>query len=290
MSVNSDISTNEDYYLSDEYPEDYPEPDEEDDNTGWEDSDVSEDSNQTTVHESSPNNSSPLLPPSSGPIRSSPIIGSKAERTLKRIQKGRVKRKKTIEILKEERLAERARSKAAEKQAEKGRQKVVLDEVLETLNTNGVRFWDLMEYVFNPANGQGNIRYNEFFVRPSNACRVLEWWMSANNRGRRAKAELREWVTKYAARIISQEAEVVTKSKELQTMGRTIDAQLIKRFDLDDIHNKLQGDLAPFSMRLIQAFTTAKGVKQHTEHRKERTKMVCYLSRCRNLIYLSLPQ
>lgn len=96
MSVNSDNSMNEDFYLSDEYPEfeDYSEPDNEEDNSSWEDSDVSDNSTQSTVHESSLNDSSPVISPSSGLIRGSPIIGSKAERTLKWIQKGCVKRKK----------------------------------------------------------------------------------------------------------------------------------------------------------------------------------------------------
>ena len=150
----------------------------------------------------------------------------------------------------------------------------MLNEVLQTLHTHGLQFWDLMEYVFNPENGQGNIRYNEFFVRKSNAPRILDWWMSANNRGRRAKAELREWVLKYATRIVSQEAEAVTKSKELQTMGQTIDTHVIKKFNLEEINIKFREDLAPFSMCLLQALSMAKGVKRHTEHQKERTKMV----------------
>ena len=288
MSYDSDNATNEDIYLSDQYPifEDYPVSDDEQEDSSWEDLDLSEDSLRSSSDESV------TIPPSSGPRRSSPVIGSKAERALKRIQKGRVKRKATMEKQKEERQAEQTRRKAEqreERQAEQARRKaeqrqeentrrnVVLDEVLLTLRTNDLQFWDLMEYVFNPANGQGNIRYNEFFARKSNAPKVLDWWMSANNRGRRAKAELREWILNYATRTISQEAETVTKSKELQTMGQTIDDQVIKRFDLEEIHNKLQAHLAPFSMCLIQAFAMAKGVKQHSEHRKEKTKMVCLI-------------
>jgi len=264
----SDNSTNDDFYLSEyENPEDLSVSDGEQDD----DSDVSEDSTRSTVHGASKDDPA-VGPPSSGPRRSSPVVGSKAERALKRIKKGRVKRKETLEKQKDKQQADRA----MQRQADKARQKVVLDEVLQTLRTNNLRFWDLMEYVFNPANGQGAIRYNEFFVGEGNAPMVLDWWMSANNRGRRAKAKVREWITKYAARTMAQEAEAVTKSKALQTMGHTIDAQVIKRFDLEEIHNKLQGDLAPFSMCLLQAFTTAKGVNKHTENRKERTKMVCH--------------
>jgi len=147
---------------------------------------------------------------------------------------------------------------------------------LETLQQNGLYFWDLMEYVFNPENGQGHICYNKFFVRKSNAPRVLDWWMLANNRGKRAKAEVREWAVRLVTHTVAQEAHAITKSKEFQSMGQNIDAEVIKAFNLCNIHEKLTMSLVPTSMRLLASLTTsAKGIKKHTEHRKERTKMVC---------------
>ncbi|KAF8162231.1 hypothetical protein BJ912DRAFT_1098508 [Pholiota molesta] len=206
---------------------------------------------------------SSVLPPSSGPRRSSPIVGTKAERALKRIKKGHAKRRVVMQ-----------KKQATERQTEQARRQGVFNEILERLHENGLRFWDLMEYVFNPAHGQGTIRYNEFFARKGNAPRMLDWWMSAQNRGQRAKEEISEWIMRYATRIISREAEAVTRSKELQTQGRTINLEVIRRFNLDEIHDHLQFDLAPFTMQLIQAFTTAKRVQKHTDHRKERTRMV----------------
>jgi len=247
-------------YSSDE---DLPESDAgviDDQDSTWQDSDVSEDSDSSESSDDEP--LVPLL--SSGPRRSSPVTGTRAERAVKRLKKGADKRKATIQ-----------RQKEVARKAAKQQRQAVLEEVLEHLQTNGLRFWDLMEYVFNPENGKGDIRYSEFFVRKSNATTVLGWWMSMKNRGRRAKAELHEWITQYAAQTMGREAQAVTKSKELQTLGRTIDAQVVKEFDLEKIHDRLQTTLAPFSMRLLEAFTTAKGVNKHTEHRKQRTKMVC---------------
>jgi hypothetical protein len=244
----------------------------------WEDSDISEDTSESTEHGSGGSDEeSRLEVPSSGPRRSSPVTGTKAEKAAKRIKKGRVQRMVTLEKQKEERQAEAARIKATARKAETERRREVLENSLETLQANGLRFWDLMEFVFNPGNGQGNIRYNEFFVRKSNAPRVLDWWMSAKNRGKRAKAEVREWVIRFATRTMAQEAQAVTKSKEFQTIGRNIDAQVIQAFDLRMIRERLTTLLAPFSMHLLAALTTAKGVKMHTEQRKERTKMVCSL-------------
>jgi len=244
--------------------------------SGWEDSDISDDTSESTERGSGGSNEeSRLEVPSSGPRRSSPVIGTKAEKAAKRIKKGRVRRMVTLEKQKEERQAEAARIKARARNAEKEKRREVLENCLETLQANGLRFWDLLEFVFNPANGQGHVRYNEFFVRKNNAPRVLDWWMSAKNRGKRAKAEVREWVIRFATRTMAQEARAVTKSKEFQTMGRNIDAQVLQAFDLRMIHERLTTSLAPFSMRLLAALTTAKGVKLHTEQRKERTKMVC---------------
>lgn len=237
---------------------------EEDD--AWEDSDISDDTGESTEHGSggSLDKESMLEIPSSGPWRSSPVTGMKAQQVAIRIKKGCVKCLVTLE-----------KQREGVRKAEKERWQVVLQNSLETLQANGLCFWDLMEYVFNPKNGQGNICYNEFFVRKSNAPRVLDWWMSAKNRGKRAKAEVREWVIRFATCTMAQEAQAVTKSKEFQTMGRNINAQVIQTFDLRKIHERLTTSLAPFSMCLLAALTMARGVKMHTEHRQERTKMVC---------------
>jgi len=84
-----------------------------------------------------------------------------------------------------------------------------------------------------------------------------------------------EWIAEYAAAIVSNEARAVTKSKKLQTMGQTIDSKVVKGFDFDAIFAMLEEQsFAPFSMRLLEAFTTSRHVEKHTPNRKQRTKMV----------------
>jgi hypothetical protein len=145
-----------------------------------------------------------------------------------------------------------------------------LDEVLDLLHIKGLQFWDLLEYVFNPANGMGAIRFNEFFAKKHRVTKGLDWWLSPENRCRTAKDEVREWITAYAVAKMSNEARAVTRSKKLQTMGQTIDSQAVKSFDFDKICAMLQGpSFAPFSMRLLKAFTTSRHVKKHRQNRRQ---------------------
>src|SRR5260221_578852 len=90
-----------------------------------------------------------------------------------------------------------------------------------------------------------------------------------------AKAEDKEWIADYVADKISYEAQVITKSKMLQTMNQVIDSEVVQDFDFEKIHAILQEpSFAPFSMRLLEAFTTSRHAERHTENRRQRTKMV----------------
>jgi len=214
------------------------------------------------------------IPPSSGPRRSSPVTGNAAERKAKRARKAQNRRRETFQ-----------KSKDSRNTQEDHQQKAALDEVLDLLHAKGLKFWDLLEYVFNPANGMGTIRFNEFFIKKRHTTQVIEWWLSPENRCRGAKAEIREWIADYAALKMFHEARAVTRSKKLQTMGQTIDSQVVKEFSFEKIFAMLQGpSFAPFSMRLLEAFTTSRNAKKHTENRRQRTKMVYH---CRNLLRLA---
>lgn len=217
------------------------------------------------------------IPPSSGPRRSSPITGNAEERKAKRARKAQNRRRETFQ-----------KHKDSRKTQEDHQRKAALDEVLDLLHAKGLKFWDLLEYMFNPENGMGTIRFNEFFIKKRRTTQIIEWWLSPENRSRGAKAEIRNWIVDYAAVRMFHEARAVTRSKKLQTMGQTIDSQVVKEFSFEKIFAMLQEPLfAPFSMRLLQAFTTSRNAKKHTENRRQRTKMVCH---CRNLLRLSLMQ
>jgi hypothetical protein len=135
------------------------------------------------------------IPPSSGPRRSSPVTGNAEERKAKCARKAQNKRRKTFQ-----------KSKDSKNSEEDHQQKAALDEVLDLLHAKGLKFWDLLEYVFNPANGMGTIRFNEFFIKKHCTTKVLEWWLSPENRCRGAKDELREWIADFAAAKMFHEA------------------------------------------------------------------------------------
>ena len=88
-----------------------------------------------------------------GPYLSSIIRGTRQERGAHCRRKGY---KKQCETLAQQRLE-------ADKEAQDWRKKD-LDAVLNCLHSKGLRFRDLMEYVFNYSNGRGDIRWHDFFV------------------------------------------------------------------------------------------------------------------------------
>lgn len=203
--------------------------------------------------------------PSSGPTRSSPIVGSPQKIRNLRLQKGLKKRQAILE------------KKAEEKRTAKDMdRKTSLQYVFDVLHSKNLIFWDLLEYIFNPENQQGDIRFNEFFIKKHRSTKILEWWLSSHNRSQQAKEEVREWIMNYASSEVASEARAVTKSKNLQTFSRTLDAKTVKDFDLGKINMMLHesGTGAPFTMRLLEAFATSRHVKKHSESRRERTKMV----------------
>jgi hypothetical protein len=245
---------------------------EEDEDSDFTDvSDVSEDDDQTesTPRRTTADTERLTIPPSSGPIRSSPVTGDKVQRIQKRRAKGQKHRGQTLQAQRQEDDIR----KEAERRAERHRKRTSLKEVVELLHFRGLRFWDLMEYVFNPANGKGAIRYNEFFSTKRHATKILDWWLSGENRGRNAKEEVRDWIVEYSAKAMRDEARAVTRSKKLQTMGKPIDAEVVEGFDFEKINGMLQ-NLAPFSMCMLKAATTSQHIKKHSENRKARTKLV----------------
>lgn len=208
-------------------------------------------------------NSDPVLP-SSGPIRSSPIVGT--------IQEQRAHRFEKTQRYQEE-------QRRAKKQEEAGRREevlgTVLRKVLSLLDSEQLKLWDLLEYVFNPEYKQGRIRYSQFFVKKGRSTAILDWWLSPQNKAREAKDEINDWIADYITRIVSSEARAVTQSRVLQTMKKTIDFRAVKDFDVDQLHSTLkQRSYAPFAMKVLEAFTTSRKAKLHSENRRHKTKLV----------------
>lgn len=219
---------------------------------------------------SSPPKDTPVTPDkpeetSPGPYLSSIIRGTRQERGAHRRRKGYKKQRET--------LAQQCQE--ADKEAQE-RHKNDLDEVLDCLRSKKLCFLDLMEYVFDYANGRGDIRWHDFFVHEGVATRILNLWASSRN-AQGAREEVEDWAIEYIARTVAREARTVTKSKELQTLGKKISQKIVTSFSFSDMHDLLQDEMAPVAMTIFRAFSTSRHAHKHTEQRKEKTSVVSEL-------------
>lgn len=197
-----------------------------------------------------------------GPYLSSIIRGTKQERGAHRRRKGYKKQRETLAQQRQE----------ADEEAQKCRTKN-LDEVLDCLHSKGLRFRDLMEYIFDYSNGKGDIRWHDFFIHVGAATHILDLWVSSRN-APGAREEVGNWAIKYVARTVAREARTVTKSKELQTIGKKINQKIITSFSFSDMHDLLQDEMAPVAMTIFKAFSTSRHAHKHTEQRKKKTSVV----------------
>lgn len=207
------------------------------------------------------------MPSSEGPVRSSPIVGTRQERAEHRKQKARKKQVQT--------LAQQQATKAAAADLKwKTDVGETLDLLLEVLKRKNLRFGDLMTYVFDPDNGQGTVRWHEFFVHKGASSQMLNWWMSPQN-SKTVRREVHDWAVNYTAKHVAREARAVTKKKILQTIDKTIDYDFVSSFSFPNLYHSFQNkEMAPVSMRLLEAFSTSPKAKTHTPARQAKTQMV----------------
>jgi hypothetical protein len=119
--------------------------------------------------------------PSSGPVHSSPIVGTQVEHRAHHIRKGARKRTQTLQAGRALREAE------AKSQHEAG-----IQAVLDILRSKNIKFGDLMKFIFDPASGQGNIHWHKFFATRGEASQILTWW-ALSDYSISAREEVSEW-------------------------------------------------------------------------------------------------
>lgn len=120
------------------------------------------------------------------------------------------------------------------------------EDVIAYLQSRNIRFGDLLNYIFDPSNGKGSLHYHQFLARPGTASRILDWWVSSEYSAP-VRAELREWTMDYVAKSMSQEARKATESRQLQTLGKAIDQDLVTSFSYAALHDELKTKLAPMT-------------------------------------------
>ncbi|KAF8172686.1 hypothetical protein BJ912DRAFT_1024993 [Pholiota molesta] len=202
---------------------------------------------------------------------SSPIIDKNLEeRKAHRIRKGFKARGITIAKKQQFQNEARVAREATAKAIRAGK----LDKALQRMKEDGIQLWDLMEYVFDPSNKQGTLRWHGFFINHGNATRILDWWTSSKNTAD-ARQEVTEWACNHVSKLIAREAAHITKSKELQTRGQQIDGEFVTSFSFSKLHDWLSSDeVAPVSMQMLRALATSQNADKHTELRKVKTQMV----------------
>lgn len=199
---------------------------------------------------------SPLRHPFLPSIQTSPLVGTREQRATQ------LKAKRT------------RRKEAAETEAGKAQQ-AFMDGILSQLSSKGVSFGDLMEYVFDPALGQGDIRYRQFFIRHGRATQILNWWTSSEN-SQTARSEVESWAFRYTAKVVKNEAREVTKSKKLQTAGKPVNEKFVMSFSYEKFQELLETTLAPVAMTMFRAFSVSG--REKAVGREAKTNMVTNLS------------
>ncbi|KZP08017.1 hypothetical protein FIBSPDRAFT_914360 [Athelia psychrophila] len=191
------------------------------------------------------------LPPlsSDGIIKTSPIVGTAAQRTAIKRKKGQHQRLLTNTVGKEEREKEIAMQKdKAEKQKTNA-----LNATLASLDPRGLTWSDLMTYVFDPVYKQGRHRYSGFFNTVGAASKILNHWISPQNP---AHEEVHEWAVGYVERCVAGEGKFVNEKGFLHSKKATLSATNILNFSMQGHQDKLRKH-AGVAMRLFEAFATS---------------------------------
>lgn len=169
------------------------------------------------------------LPPlsSSGPVESSPIIGTHEEKKAIRRRKGQRKRAPKMEEIYAAKAQQQLQNPAIAETPADGltaQQVAEIGAALRGLNDQGTSFRDLMLFGFDPAYKQGRHRW-DFFRTRGTASKVLDFWVSTEN-SEQGREEVREWAVAHVASTVRAEARVATSSGQFQMANLSYQAPL----------------------------------------------------------------
>ncbi|KAH6899239.1 hypothetical protein BKA70DRAFT_1375313 [Coprinopsis sp. MPI-PUGE-AT-0042] len=168
-----------------------------------------------------------------------------------------------------------ATGEARRREKERSQQKTKKETILlylKKLKNRGIRFGDIMELVFDPTMGQGNIRWHEFLVFPGEVERVLNWWVSYQ-RGKTREA-VHEWAIAYVEGLMAKEAARITDQGILRSSKKTVNPAAMGEFGIGNYHDDLKSLHAPVAMRILKALSSSRAAAKHTAKRRKRTELV----------------
>lgn len=132
-----------------------------------------------------------------------------------------------------------------------------LKDALKYLKSRGLTWGDLVEYVSDPDNNEGDTRYEGFFKDQARVRRVLNFWTGWRN-SNTGKNTVHAWATEYFRKKVVSEARASTRDGFLQSRLKPIDKTFISGFSMSNIYNRIN-TLCPTFLNLVLVFcTTAK--------------------------------
>lgn len=150
---------------------------------------------------------------------------------------------------KEQRLLEEARM------PDEIRRRKVYQGIISHLAEEKCSWGELMEYVFDPKNGEGHARYEGFFSVPERVGRVLDFWVAADQGSVRGRDAAESWALRRVIRQIEKEAKAVTHDGFLRTETKTVDADFASSFSFQNFRAKLE-QLCPTMIAILTDFCT----------------------------------
>ncbi|KAI0697950.1 hypothetical protein C8T65DRAFT_813442 [Cerioporus squamosus] len=172
------------------------------------------------------------------------------------------------------REAKRAAAQEARDKEERQHKRQTLVEALAHLEANDLTFGDLVHFVSDPDNWQGNSRYRGFFSVPGRVEQVLNWWASGRNSDT-GRGAIHNWAVEYVKRIVYSEGNQATKSRFLQSQHMDVDRNFALGFSLSKMYERLT-ELCPTAMSIFRAFsTTARQEKNMSPEAARRKENVC---------------
>lgn len=220
----------------------------------------------------------PPLPPlsSDGIIPSSPVVGTREQRTTTIRAKAQKKRLATIqhnkvelEVLKADLVVQAAQ---AGKEAEQ-RKVGFFEEILASIKAHGYTLSELLLYVSDPIYKQGIARWEHLFRDRISIPKILNIWVSL--RSEASREQVHTWAVDYISKEVKREARRITKSGYLQTLNRPVNSALVLGFNMSNIQAWLQEHGLVF-MKVFESFAmSTRQLKNASPGRLAKKMTVC---------------
>ncbi|KAH7921361.1 hypothetical protein BV22DRAFT_1049687 [Leucogyrophana mollusca] len=132
--------------------------------------------------------------------------------------------------------------------------RTTISEILDSLAKNGVRFSEVLNYVFDANNTTPQWRWDEVFSDPMCIRQALDFCASKSNpaTGRRS---LTTWATNYILSVVDDEATEITKSGILRANGREVNASFALGLDFGSLAG-LMRQYFPTIMKILARIAT----------------------------------